>query len=355
MSPLPPSLIRPDSPSLRRRFLGLVALVCGLLLVVPIVRHPPDPKLVLDPMVMDEEARRHFFQSEIHPLLARARVENGLSADHARARLRATFAHYRTGILPLAEDLHSLRTGLGVARRRLTDALGRDGGTEALVREKFARHLFSPEGLLADLTAAVSDLHGEWEANRARMLADCRAAVARVDLPFDAALLSVDGVDRDARRHLETFVRGPGPSEAAQGSVRLLVSGLIDLTALRVSTGLAARLGGAATARAAATAGGATAGGAVGGASGGSALGPAGTLSGLALGLAAGVVADWWMSTSSTAELADELHQMLSEMEAHLLRDPEVGLELELRRTVNRLAVADEQALGRILIAGRSP
>lgn len=305
--------------------------------------------------------RAAFFDAEVTKRIEQTDMLNREATERCLRRLRGVFQGYRRGVSPFVEDLTSIRTRLGIARRMPSDWWNDDKRIEHYIKAKFEKHLFSEKSLVDDVAAILQRFRDEVDANQRRMLVEIKASLELADLPevdvdrYDSFLASV-------AQRMKGYSADQGTSSIYNAVVVLVISEAGSYAAVSVIAGLLARFGTTAAVSTAAGAG-ATAGGAAAGAGGGSVLGPAGTVVGLGVGLAVGLVIDWWMTERFEAEMTEKMTAYMRSLEASMIQGSQpdrthepssAGLAIALPRLCDGLKEAYRENFYEQIVVGEA-
>ena len=316
----------------------LVATLAGLT-TFAVARHwlpvkgvaaPPVPAeaVILEQQRAAEAANRvvmraNFYDNEVEPEIEKADQLNREAAERCVRRLRGLVAEYRSHVEPFVEDLTSISTRLGIVRRMPGGWWSEDSRVEDYVGEKFERHLFSEQKLLADVAGVLDQFRSEVDANQNRMLVNVRSCLDTADLP-EVEIEEYDKFYQSVARELSEYSAQQGSSSVYNALTVLVMSEAGSYVAVTIVSGLLVRFG-AMAATTAATAGGVTAGAGATGAGGGSLAGPIGTAVGLGVGLVIGLAIDWWMTEEFEEEMSLQLNDYLGSLERAILYGSEQG------------------------------
>ncbi len=319
----------PAYPAAAAAWAGVIAAWCTFVVVT---QRPPEPRRLELPEPAPTEAvtvvprnvqRAVFFDSEVEPRIVETDRLNREAAQRCVDRLRQVFENYQNGIQPFVEDLTSLSTRLGIARRMPGNWWNGDHRIERYVQQKFETHLFSRQKLLGDVSSVLESFRQEVDANQRRLLVSVHASLEVADLP-EIQIDSYEPFFGKVARRLRGYSAEQGTTSVYNALIVLIMSEAGSYAAVSVVAGLLARFGSAAAVSAAAGAG-VTAGTTAAGAGGGSMLGPVGTAVGLGVGLAVGLVIDWWMTDRFEQEMSKQMADYLRMLEVTILDRPAEG------------------------------
>ncbi len=297
--------------------------------------------------------RDAFFTEDVDPCIVEADKLNREAADRCVARLRESFAGYRSGIAPFCEEINTWGTRLGVMRRMPSDWWYTQTNVGVFIQEKFARHLFTDAELMKDIEEALDQFRGDVGANQNAMVLKIRAAVSDQDLPNLPEIQYADFV-KEVSARLQTYNSDAAEKSVASGIAIEVASGAGGFVGEYLLAQLIVKL----TSMAAATttgAGGATVGGAtIGGGSGTFLGGPVGTAVGIAVGLVIGGVIDWWMSNQFEAQMTEQLNEMIDGLTNTVIAgdDDRSGLRDGLRGSCDLMQQAYQSLLRDKIVGG---
>jgi hypothetical protein len=265
--------------------------------------------------------RAAFYDAEVEPKVFETDQVNREAADRVVVRLRDTFRQYHAGVDAFVSDLTSLSTRLGVVKRMPAQWWAGDNRIDDFVREKFEKHLFSEQKLLADIGSVVTSFQQDIDANQRRMLTEIRASLTASDLP-QVSMSTYEEFYNHVAKKLQSYSTTQGAnlgSETVFNALTvLIVSEAGSYVATSLIAGLLARFGTAAAVSTVAASG-AAAGSATVGAGGGTLGGPVGVVVGFGVGLAVGLIIDWWMTDKFETETSLRMNAYLASLQHAIL------------------------------------
>ena len=270
-----------------------------------------------------------LYELEVRPLLAASAVRQEQAVQRSLAALRSQFDEVRQRLPLFSAALTSLPTQARVLGLLAREQFGEPGQVQALIAERFERHLFSAEELAEWIDHALWDAEQAFLAEQNRLLRDVAQLVSAAGLPsFEAP---------DTGPLLESGVR----ALEGQALHSAQASAWRGLGALVLGT-VGAEMAGRGAARLVLGLGGRAAAGALGGAGGAAWAGPVASGAGFLVGLGVGLCIDAWMSQQSRREIEARLSVLLDEIEQRLLvgDGSSPGLEPRLRAHLQHLQAA---------------
>ena len=329
----------------------VAAIVAWWLIVSSETPPPADPP---QPPPIETNAggtlREQFYAGQIEPLLKATAQANDKAAERAVTRINEAFDKYRGGVKPFVEDVTSWSTRFGIVGRMPGDWWYEDDRITSYVQTKFEKHLFSESQLQQDITAVLEAFKEDLEANKNRLLAECRAAIDDEDLP-SIKLPDYESYKREVRKIILEFSEQRAKDSVYRGVATFVLSEVAGGAAGYFVSQVLIRIGTTAV-TAAAAGGGATAGGAAVGGGGGSLAGPVGTAIGVGVGLVVGIIVDWWMTDRFQERLTNDLTEYIDKLEAGLLdgTDTDAGLKATIDKFVDDLNFAQATVTHRAVV-----
>lgn len=308
---------------------------------------PPAPPL---PKIRTPVDTQELYRIEIEPLLNATQRANEQAMDRMAERIRAAINRYRSGIPAFADEMTSYRTRFNILYRMPSDWWNDDHGVKSYVQWKFRTHLLSERTLENDIESALKQLREDLVANRNRLLVDCKAAIARDNLP-EIALPEFDAFDAEVSAMLVAFSSRHGEDSVYKGLATLITSETASQIAVqivaRVLPVVATSIAGSVTAATGTTVAATSTGGA-----GGTAVGPAGTIIGAGIGLVVGVAIDWWLTEEFQEKLVKDLNTYFDLLENHILdgTNEKPGLIPSLNRAIEDMNYAQAKVIGRAVV-----
>ncbi|SFH63203.1 hypothetical protein SAMN05421753_101525 [Planctomicrobium piriforme] len=299
---------------------AMLALCIGILIYITTKPLTP-PKVAELPPDVEPEKNSHsrhqkllaFYQANVDPLIAASNNSNQEAAERCLAHTKAIFERSRMGIEPFFNDITSWSTRASVIWKVPSDWWYRRQAVQQMIEAKLEKHIFSDESLQKELTEVLDLFRDDINVNRAKLIADIKAAVSLSDLP-DLPTIDVEEFVADQDASLKSYSADFAVDNVQNAVIIEITSTAGGFAAEQLLAAIGTRLG-AMVIAASGAAGGATVGGAAAGGGGGSAAGPVGTVVGLAGGLLVGVVIDWWMTKSFHDKICADLDKMINEAE----------------------------------------
>ncbi len=315
----------PAHPVAASALAGAMAALLALVIVSQpqpmVLSEPPElPTAVVSatpPNPSRDVLRAAFFDAEVEPRIVETDARNRQAAERCVERLRIVIEGYRRGVDPFVEDLTSISTRFGIARRMPAGWWKGDGRVQNYVQEKFEKHLFSEAELMRDIAGVLNDFRSEIDANQKRMLVSVQASLSTADLP-EVDIAEYEPFFESVARQLRDYSAQQGTTSVYNALTVLVVSEAGSYAAITAIAGLLARFG-STVAVSAVAAGGATVGATATGAGGGSLAGPIGTVVGLGVGLAVGLAIDWWMTEQFEEKMNAQMKHYLDSLEETLV------------------------------------
>ncbi|TWT50789.1 hypothetical protein Pla22_35320 [Rubripirellula amarantea] len=269
-----------------------------------------------------------FFDESVEPQIQITDQKNREAAERCLARLRGVIAGYRSSITPFVEDLTSLSTRLGIARRMPGSWWHSDDRIEVYVRNKFESHLFSQQSFSHDIASELIQFKIDVDANQNLLLSEVRAALDTSDLP-DVSIDEYEPFFAAVSSDFVAYSQDQGITSVANFATVMVASEVGGQVFVRLVGGLLTRFAVSASLGAAAS-GGATVGGSTVGAGAGTLGGPVGAVVGFGVGLAVGLVIDWWMTDRFEQQLTTQMNAYLDQVEQAIMTDHPHGLSQTL-------------------------